>query len=283
MTDAQELRDLLGLLQQKGLSHRSACRFLGINRSSAQYKPRPDHNAALRQLLRDYAHKKRRRGYRKAHIQLKRKGVMASLNRVHRVWKQERLQTPRCRGRKRKPPGPTSPMPLVAEHPNHVWSYDFLFDSTAGGTRLKMLTIGDDYTRECLAIDVATSLPSKRVMEVLGRLFLQHGTPRYLRSDNGPEFIALALQAWLSHYKAETFYIAPASPWQNGFRESFHGRFRDEFLYGTLFASVHEARVLVEQYRQEYNQDRPHQSLGYLTPKEFKQRWLTEHSHPDGD
>lgn len=274
---------MLGLLREKGLSERYACRLVGLNRSTAQYKPQHDRSEQLRQLLRSFAEQKRRRGYRKAHVQLRRKGVSASLNRVHRLWKQEGLQIPRRKGRKRKPPGPTAPLPLIALYPNHVWSYDFLFDSTAGGTRLKMLTIGDDFTRECFAIDVATSLPAKRVIEVLGRLFAEQGTPRYLRSDNGPEFIALALQAWLAHHQAETFYVAPGSPWQNGFRESFHGRFRDEFLYGTLFASVNESRILVEGYRNEYNLDRPHQSLGYLTPAEFKQRWLDEHPQSTGD
>ena len=142
-----------------------------------------------------------------------------------------------------------------------------------------MLTIGDDYTRECLAIDVATSIPTQRVIGVLAGLFATHGAPRYLRSDNGPEFIAHALQAWLAGHLTQTHFITPGSPWQNGFRESFHSRFRDEFLYGTLFSSIAEARVLVEQYRQEYNTDRPHQSLNYLTPEEFRQQWLEQNSH----
>jgi putative transposase len=119
----------------------------------------------------------------------------------------------------------------VAEHPGHVWSYDFLFDSTVKGVRLKMLTIGDEYTRECLAIEVATSITSDRVIGVLKRLFAEHGAPKFLRSDNGPEFVAKALQQWLSGQSAQTHYIAPASPWQNGFRESFHSRFRDECLW----------------------------------------------------
>jgi transposase InsO family protein len=169
-------------------------------------------------------------------------------------------------------------VPLVTEHPNHVWSYDFLFDATVKGTRLKMLTIGDDFTRDCWAIEVATSLPAQRVISVLARLFSEHGAPRFLRSDNGPEFIAHALQAWLASQQTQTHFIAPGSPWQNGFRESFHSRLRDEFLFGNLFASVAEARVLVEQFRQEYNTQRPHQSLGYLTPAEFRQQWLEKNS-----
>ena len=159
-----------------------------------------------------------------------------------------------------------------------------------------MLTVGDDYTRECWAIEVATSMPAERVIAVLARLFKEHGAPRFLRSDNGPEFIAHALQAWMASQQTctgerpKTHFIAPGSPWQNGFRESFHSRLRDEFLYGTLFTSVAEARVLAEQFRQEYNTDRPHQSLAYLTPEEFRRQWLATNSKsnnssnsPNGD
>jgi putative transposase len=174
-------------------------------------------------------------------------------------------------------------LPLVALYPGHVWSYDFLFDGLYNGTKLKILTIGDDFTRECLAIVVATSMPSKKVIEALTALVATHKAPVYLRSDNGPEFIAHAVKAWLAGRQVQTYYIDPGSPWQNGFRESFHGRFRDEFLYGTLFASVAEARVLCEAWRREYNEDRPHQSLGYLTPVEFKQKWLQEQSQTTGD
>lgn len=139
-----------------------------------------------------------------------------------------------------------------------------------------MLTIGDDFTRECLAIEVATALPSQKVIAGLTRLITLHGAPTYLRSDNGPEFIAEALKVWLATQQTQTAYIEKGSPWQNGFRESFHGRFRDEFLAETLFASVAEARVLCEAFRRDYNEARPHQSLGYLTPSEFKQKWLSE-------
>lgn len=283
MTTRSQKQEALRFLRERGLSMRYACRLLRVNRSSFQYGSRADHNGALREELRAFAHQKRRRGYRKAHNFVGRKGYTASLNRVHRLWKKEQLQVPKRVGKKRRAPGPSSPLPLEAQHPNQVWSYDFLFDATARGTRLKMLTIGDDFTRECLAIDVRSSIRASRVIEVLARLFEEHGAPKFLRSDNGPEFIALALQAWLFRKGAQTFYIAPGSPWQNGFRESFHGRFRDEFLYGTQFASTAESQVLCEGYRQEYNTDRPHQSLGYLTPSEFKQRWLKDHPDHKGD
>lgn len=274
---------MLAFLTQRALSQRRACRLVALNRSTMQYKPRPDHNAELRQQLGDFAQKKRRRGYVKAYVYLRQKGVQASLNRIHRLWKQERLQVKKRSGKKGKTPHLPGVLPLVALYPRHVWSYDFIFDAARSGTKLKMLTIGDDFTRECLAIELATSLPSSKVVTVLARLFAQEGAPPFLRSDNGPEFIAHALKAWLSKHKAETFYIEPGCPWQNGFRESFHGRFRDEFLYGTLFASVAEARVLSEGYRREYNEERPHQSLGYLTPHEFKQKWLENQSRSTGD
>lgn len=155
--------------------------------------------------------------------------------------------------RKRKRPDQGSGLLLVATYPGHVWSYDFVFDATQRGTTLKILTVGDDFTRECLAIEVATSMPSDQVIRVLARWVEHHGSPRFLRSDNGPEFIAHAVRAWLAGQQTQTYYIDPGCPWQNGFRESFHGRFRDEFLYGTLFASVAECRVLCEGYRREYN------------------------------
>lgn len=272
---------MLDFLSGKGFSLRHACRLLGRNRSSVQYHKQPDKNAHLREALRAFSEKKRRRGAVKAHDYLQRKGIRASRNRIHRLWKQERLQVRKRSGKKRKPPGKPKAAQLAAAHPGHVWSGDFLFDATVQGTTLKILTVGDDFTRECLAIEVATSLPSAKVIAVLDRLVKQHTAPVFLRMDNGPEFIAHALRAWLAGKEAKTHYIDPGSPWQNGFRESFHARFRDEFLFMTLFASVAEARVLCEAFRLEYNEERPHQSLGYKTPQEFKQQWLQRQSeHP---
>ena len=269
-------------LVERGFSLRHACRLLGWNRSTFQYQPRPDKNASIRERLRDFAEKKRRRGSKKAWDWLGRQGIQASPNRVHRLWKQERLQVTK-RSSKKRASLKRGVLPLVARHPHHVWSVDFIFDATAGGAKLKMLTVGDDFTRECVAIEVATSLPAEKVIAVLTRLVGEHGPPRFLRMDNGPEFIAHALKAWLASQGAKTHYIDPGRPWQNGFRESFHGRFRDEFLYGTLFATVAEARVLCEGFRREYNEERPHQSLGYLTPAEFKAKWLQEQSQTTGD
>jgi putative transposase len=274
---------LLRFLSERGLSQRAACRYLKLNRSTFQYQARPDRNADLRQQLQAFAQARRRRGYRKAWNKMGRNGIKASKNRGHRLWKQERLQVRKRSGKKRKPPGKRGNLALVALYPRHIWSVDFIFDATAGATKLKILTLGDDFTRECLAIEVATSLTAQKVITVLIRLVEADGAPVFLRMDNGPEFIAHVLKAWLAGKEAKTHYIDPGSPWQNGFRESFHGRFRDEFLYGTLFASVAEARVLCEGFRQEYNEERPHQSLGYLTPHEFKQQWLQKQSENPGD
>lgn len=152
-----------------------------------------------------------------------------------------------------------------------MWSVDFVFDSLSNGTKLKILMVGDDFTRECLALTVGTSFVANRVINVLDRLVTEHGAPEYLKSDNGSEFIAHVLQAWLAGRGAKTHFIAPGSPWQNGFRKSFHSRLRDEFLLGTLFASVAAAQVPCEAFRREYNEERPHQSLEYLTPAEYKQ------------
>jgi len=267
----------MGFLVRRGISARRVCGLMEWNRSTFQYQARPDQNVELREQLRAFALRKPRRGSVKAHDFLRRQGMRVSRNRVHRLWKAERLQVRKRSGKKRMRPEKRGSLPLVATHPGHVWSYDFIFDATAGGTRLKMLTVGDDFTRECLAIEVATSLPSSKVLLALARLFTSHGAPEYLRSDNGPEFIAHTLKAWMAGRQAQTFYIDPGSPWQNGSRESAPGRFRDGFPSRTLFAGIAEARVMTESFRREYNEERPHQSLGYSTPLEFKEQWLKEH------
>lgn len=266
----------------RGISQRRACVLVELARSSLHYQPRPDKNADLRKHLYAFASRRRRWGYRKAWNALRRAGQQVNKKRVHRLWKQQKLQI-RKRAKRERRKNKQSALPLVAAFPNHVWSYDFLFDATKNGTRLKMLTIGDDFTRECLAIEVATSMPARKVIAVLARLFATQGTPQFLRSDNGPEFIAQALREWLASEASVPYYIDPGCPWQNGFRESFHARFRDEFLDAALFLSVAESRVLCEGYRRTYNQERPHQSLGYLTPAEFKQKWLSDQSQTTGD
>lgn len=282
MTTLPERRELVAFLKEEGLSERHACRVASLSRATLQYKVRPDRNTDLREQLRRFAEKRPRWGYRRAWNTLRRQGETVNRKRVQRLWKAEKLHV-RPRSRKRRKGPSIERVHPVADAPGAVWSLDFVFDALEGGTKLKILTIGDDFTRECLALEAATSIPAGKVIRVLARLFDAHGAPRYLRSDNGPEFIAHALKAWLAETPAETAYIDPGCPWQNGFRESFHGRFRDECLHGTLFRSVAEARIVMESYRKEYNTERPHQSLGYLTPQEFEQQWLNSHPESMGD
>jgi putative transposase len=187
---------------------------------------------------------------------------------VYRLWKQAGLRLKRRSKRRRQGHGT---VPLRALHPGHVWTYDFVHDTCLNGRKLKMLTVVDEFTREALAIEADTTLPARRVLAVLARLFQQHGAPRFLRSDNGPEFLAKVLTTWLAAQGASTVYIEPGSPWQNGFGESFNGKFRDECLNAEVFLGVAEAKVRIEGWRRQYNEERPHSSLGYWTPHEFKQ------------
>ena len=183
------------------------------------------------------------------------------------------LQVPRKRPRRRV--AAHRPRPLAPTGANQVWAYDFLFDACANGQQLKCLTVIDEYTRECLAIDVAGSIRSARVIEVLSKLVSVHGAPRYLRSDNGPEFISRAILRWVTEAQIDTAYIDPGKPWQNGSNESFNGKFRDECLGMQWFKNRIDAKILIEEFRRQFNEVRPHSSLGQLTPAEFKQKLST--------
>ena len=187
--------------------------------------------------------------------------------RTHRLWCAEGLQVPRKRPRRRV--AASRPRPTPATGPNQVWAYDFVHDTCANGQKLKCLTIVDEWTHESLAIEVAGSIRSKRVIEVLAKLVSVRGAPRFLRSDNGPEFVSAAVLRWVTESGIETAFIAPGKPWQNGTDESFNGKFRDECLDMEWFRSRAEAVVVIETWRQHYNEVRPHSSLGYLTPNEF--------------
>lgn len=192
--------------------------------------------------------------------------------RVHRRWQRTRLQL-RKRPRKHRR-SVAGELPVKATHPGHVWTYDFLEDRCQNGTLLRILTVMDEFTREGLAIAVATSLPASQVITVLERLVAAHGAPAYLRSDNGPEFVALVLRGWLARQQVATLYIEPGCPWQNGYGESFNGTVRDECLNMDVCVSVAEARVRLAGFRQHDNEERPHSSLAYQTPMEFKRAWM---------
>jgi putative transposase len=218
---------------------------------------------AMRQLSGSYP----RFGARRIKVLLHRAGITIGKERCSRIWAKAGLQVPKKRRRKLtgarlRPQAPTGI--------NSVWSYDFVYDACANGQKIKCLTVVDEYTRECLAIDVGGSIRSERVIEVLSKLMLTHGTPRYLRSDNGPEFVSRALLEWTTRECLELVLIDPGKPWQNGTNESFNGKFRDECLSAEWFRNRIEAKVVIEDWRIQYNTFRPHSSLNYQTPFEYK-------------
>lgn len=266
-----ERRDVVRFLHGRGLSVQRACRLVGLQRSTYQYQARPDHNSDLLGRLQELAQRHPPYGYRRICALLRRERLV-NKKRVQRLWQQARLQVRKHRRKRHRVAGGS--VPLQASYPGHVWTYDFIYDACRNGTQLKILTVMDEFTREGLALEVATSLPSKRVIAVLARLFALHGAPAYLRSDNGPEFVAQALRSWLAQYQTATWYIDPGCPWQNAFGESFNGSLRDECLQMQLFQGIGEARIVLETYRLHYNDERPHSSLGYRTPAEFKRVWL---------
>jgi putative transposase len=203
---------------------------------------------------------------------LRKEGFHVNKKRVHRLWREAGLRVP-ARQRKRRSlrvgGSENGCTRMQAEHKDHLWSYDFVMDRTDYGRRLKMLVVVDEYTRECLWIEVERSITAKDVVKVLATLFEERGEPALIRSDNGPEFVARAVRRWLEVCGVKTLYIEPGSPWENAYAESFIGRFGDELLKREVFASLLEAKVLVEEYRKHYNERRPHSSLGYRTPAEF--------------
>lgn len=211
-----------------------------------------------------------RYGYRRIRALLAEKGWPVNRKRLYRLWRQEGLKVPQ-KQRKRRRTGSSDNSCILqkAEFINEVWSYDFLMDQAENGKMLKMLPILDEFTRECLTIEVEYSIIGQDVIAALEYLFVVRGLPAYIRSDNGPEFIAQAVKKWLADCGVKTLYIEPGSPWENAYIESFNSRFRDELLNRELFGNDKEAKVLVEQYRLDYNHHRPHSSLGYLTPAAF--------------
>jgi putative transposase len=241
---------------------------LGQHRSTQRKSPRGRDDeerltADIIALARDYG----RYGYRRIAEMLRRAGWAVNDKRVERIWRREGLKVPAKQPkRKRLWLNDGSCIRLRAERPNHVWSYDFVHHRTHDGRAFRMLNIIDEFTRECLAIRVARKLNSTDVIDVLSDLFLIRGVPAHIRSDNGPEFVAEAVQKWIGAVGASTAYITPGSPWENGYVESFNARLRDELLNGEIFCSLREAQIIIEQWRRHYNQERPHSSLGYKPP-----------------
>jgi len=257
------------MAQEKlGVSERKACRSLGQPRSTQRREPKvPDDEPRLVEEMVALATQYGRYGYRRITVLLRRAGWRVNHKRVERLWRREGLKVPKRQPKRRRLwRNDGSCVRLRAERPNHVWSYDFVMDRTHDGRTLKMLTIVDEFTRECLAIDVERGIKSDDVLHRLTKVFVERGTPDYIRSDNGPEFVAKAVTSWLAGLHVDTLFIEPGSPWENGYVESFNGKLRDELLDGEIFDTLLEAKVLVERWRWEYNRFRPHSSLGYRPP-----------------
>jgi putative transposase len=250
------------------VAERHACQVLGQARSTQRYQAQARHDEdVLRKAITELAKKYGRYGYRRVTALLQGEGWRVNHKRVERIWRQEGLKVPKKqpkRGRLWLNDGSCIRLRPVYRH--HVWAYDFVAARTHDGRPLRLLTVVDEYSRECLAIDVARSLRADDVMARLTDLFCQHGRPTYIRSDNGPEFTAKAIRHWLAGLQIGTLFIEPGSPWENGYNESFNGKLRDELLNGEIFCTLREAQVLIERWRHEYNQIRPHSALGYKPP-----------------
>jgi putative transposase len=209
-----------------------------------------------------------RYGYRRIHALLRREGWRVSKMRIERLWKLAALRVPPDQHKRRRVSADKSER-KQAEKPNHVWAYDFVFDRTINGKRIKLLNMVDEYSREAISIDVARSIVGTDVQERLWKEFVTRGPPDYIRSDNGPEFVSHTVKEWLQRVGVKTLFIEPGSPWENGFIESFNGKLRDELLNREIFESLAEAKVIIENWRQDYNENRPHSSLGYESPRAF--------------
>ena len=250
------------------VSERFACMVLGQHRSTQRKKPRgrPDEEALTADIIR-LASRYGRYGYRRITVMLRSEGWTVNAKRVERIWRREGLKVPQKQPKKgRLWLNDGSCVRLRPEHPNHVWSYDFVEGRTHNGRKFRMLNIIDEFTRECLAIRIDRKLNSTDVIDVLSDLFILRGVPGHVRSDNGPEFIAKAVREWIVAVGAKTAFIEPGSPWENGYCESFNSKLRDELLNGEIFYSLAEAKVIIEAWRRYYNTERPHSSLGYKPP-----------------
>jgi putative transposase len=263
---------VVSILQARGISQRRSCVLVGLSRRAARYQPCKE-NETLAKRLKELAHQHIRYGYRRIWALLRREGWSVNLKRVWRLWKQLGLQVPKRRPKQRRQGPSVAKYPMQAVAPNHIWTLDFVSDRLSHGGGLRMLTVVDEFTRECLAISVKRSQKSVDVQEALAQVMCERGHPCYLRSDNGSEFIAGSLQQWLKSKGTGSIFIKPGSPWENGTCESFNGKLRDECLNTQWFRTLREAKVLIEVWRKEYNSFRPHRSLNYQTPAEFAHCW----------
>ena len=267
------------LLARFGVSQRRACQVVGAHRSTMRLTAPPitTEEIELRAWLRAFSTTRPRWGWRRAAKMARRAGWKVNNKRIRRLWRAEGLRVPQRRRKKRLTGIGVNVGAMCPIRPNIVWAMDFQFDTTADGRQLKFLNIIDEFTREALAIEIDRSINADDVVAVLDRLALARGAPVYVRCDNGPEFIAHAIADWCRFNDANSIFIDPGSPWQNAWIESFNGRLRDELLNSWRFDSLLEARVIVEDWRLDYNANRPHTAHGELTPNEFHLHWTTTH------
>ncbi len=267
VTPAAKREAVAHLQTALGMSERRACAVVGADRASMRYRSCRGDDGDLRSRLRELAQQRRRFGYRRLHILLRRDGITINRKKTQRLYREEGLTVRRRKGRKRAV-GARAPAPVLAL-PNQRWSLDFVHDQMATGRRFRILNIVDDVTRECLRAVLDTSISGKRVVRELADLIAERGAPKMIVSDNGTELTSNAVLAWSGDAGVEWHYIAPGKPTQNGFVESFNGRMRDELLNETLFFTVRQARSILARWVDDYNTERPHSSLGYATPAAF--------------
>lgn len=259
-------RNVAFVMEQYGHGERQACKLLAMDRSSYRYQRRPDRNTTLRADLIELARQKPRFGYRRLHVLLRWRGHEVNVKRVHRLYREEHLAVRRLR--RKRVTRPAAPIAMFTAA-NQEWSMDFVMDGLATGRAVRAFTLVDSFSRECLAIEVDGCLSSRRVTRVLEWVIAQRGTPCAIRCDNGPEFTSRHFLSWCEERKIGLRHIQPGRPMQNGVVESFNGRLRDECLNAHWFRTLDDAREKIERWRMEYNNDRPHSSLGYRTPEQF--------------
>jgi transposase InsO family protein len=273
MVSPSTQRRAVRMVVEEGLgSTAAACRAVGLARSSFYRAGRENAGKRVQEeRIQALSREHPRYGYRRVTAMLQREGMPINAKRVQRIRRKKGLQVSKRQRRMRRL-GISTVQRRRAEGVNSVWSWDFVEDQTASGSRFRVLTLIDEHTRECLAMHAGWSIRAVDVIAAVEQAMMEYGVPGHLRSDNGPEFIAYAIQDWLRDRGVETMYITPGSPWENAYIESFHDKLRDELLNREIFNSLLEARVILEQWRREYNQARPHSSLGYQTPEEFAGR-----------
>jgi putative transposase len=267
VTPAAERRAVARLMDAHGMSERRACKATGFCRMTVRYRTTRVDDASLRERMKAIARERRRFGYRRLHVLLRREGFQVNHKRLFRLYREERL-TVRRRGGRKRAIGTRAPM-MIPLRPNERWSLDFVADQMTDGRRFRILAIVDDCTRECLALVADTSLSGVRVARELDRLLAVRGRPKMIVSDNGSELTSNAILAWAEATRIEWHYIAPGKPMQNGFIESFNGRLRDELLNETLFSSLGQAKAALARWQLDYNTARPHSKLGWQTPTAF--------------